>query len=131
MKKDRLLNPDILSAVASLGHTEYFCIADCGLPIPNGVKTLDISLTAGIPSFMDVLKAVNSELVSESYILAEEIETVNPSKLAEIKAELGDMPYRTVPHEQFKKLLSGAKCVVRTGETSSYANIILIGGVNF
>ena len=41
------------------------------------------------------------------------------------------MPYRTVPHEQFKKLLSGAKCVVRTGETSSYANIILIGGVNF
>ena len=131
MKKDRLLNPHILEAVASLGHTEYFCIADCGLPIPKGVKVVDISLTAGIPSFTDVLKAVNKELVSESYIVASEIETVNPAKLAEIRDELGDMPYKTVPHEEFKKLLVNAKCVVRTGETSSYANIILIGGVNF
>lgn len=131
MKKDRLLNPHILSAVASLGHTEYFCIADCGLPIPEGIKVVDISLTAGVPTFMDVLKAVNTELVSESYIVAEEIETVNPQKLAEIKAELGEMPYKTVPHEDFKKLLKNAKCVVRTGETSSYANIILVGGVNF
>lgn len=131
MKKDRLLNPDILAAVASLGHTEYFVIADCGLPIPEGVNVVDISLTAGIPSFLDTLKAVNSELVSESYIVASEIETVNPKKLAEIKAELGVMPYKTVPHEEFKELLYDAKCVVRTGETSSYANIILVGGVNF
>lgn len=131
MKKDRLLNPHILEAVASLGHTEYFCIADCGLPVPKGVKVVDISLTAGKPSFTDTLEAINSELVSESYIVASEIETINPSKLAEIKGILGDMPYKTVPHEEFKKLLANAKCVVRTGETSSYANIILIGGVNF
>lgn len=26
---------------------------------------------------------------------------------------------------------AGAKCIVRTGETSSYANVILVGGVNF
>ena len=131
MKKDRLLNPHILEAVASLGHTEYFVIADCGLPVPKGVKVVDISLTAGKPSFTDTLEAVNSELVSESYIVASEIETVNPSKLAEIKEILGDMPHTSVPHEEFKKLLANAKCVVRTGETSSYANIILIGGVNF
>ncbi|MDO4982903.1 MAG: D-ribose pyranase [Eubacteriales bacterium] len=131
MKKDRLLNPHILEAVASLGHTEYFVIADCGLPIPKGVNVVDISLTAGVPSFTDTLKTVNSELVSESYIVASEIETVNPSKLAEIKEILGEMPYTSVPHEEFKKLLADAKCVVRTGETSSYANIILIGGVNF
>ena len=85
MKKDRLLNPHILEAVASLGHTEYFVIADCGLPIPKGVKVVDISLTAGKPSFTDTLETVNSELVSESYIVASEIESVNPSKLAEIK----------------------------------------------
>ena len=131
MKKDRLLNPRILSAVASLGHTEYLVIADCGLPVQKGVNVVDISLTAGIPSFTDVLKAVNSELVSESYIVAEEIETVNPAKLEEIRTELGALPYKTVPHEDFKKLVANAKCVIRTGETSSYANIILVGGVNF
>ena len=131
MKKDRLLNPHILSAVASLGHTEYLVIADCGLPVQKGVNVVDISLTAGIPSFTDVLKAVNSEFVSESYIVAEEIETVNPAKLEEIRTELGALPYKTVPHEDFKKLVANAKCVIRTGETSSYANIILVGGVNF
>ena len=73
MKKDRIKNPMILKEIAALGHTEYLCIADCGLPIPSGVTVVDISLTAGIPGFMDVLEAVNAELVTESYILAEEI----------------------------------------------------------
>lgn len=40
-------------------------------------------------------------------------------------------PVRKVPHEEFKRLMEKAKCVVRTGETSPYANVILIGGVNF
>lgn len=48
-----------------------------------------------------------------------------------IKTVLGDEPYRTVPHEEFKKLVGNAKCVIRTGETSSYSNIILVCGVNF
>ena len=77
MKKDRIKNPMILKEIAALGHTEYLCIADCGLPIPSGVTVVDISLTAGIPGFMDVLEAVNTELVTESYILAEEIHCSN------------------------------------------------------
>lgn len=131
MKKDRLLNPDILSQVASLGHTDYFVIADCGLPVPAGVKVVDISLTAGIPRFLDALKTVESELVVESYILASEIEAANPTTLAGVREILPSQPFKTVPHEEFKKLTARAKCIVRTGETSSYANIILVGGVDF
>ena len=41
MKKNGLLNPALLAELAALGHTEYLCIADCGLPIPQGVKTID------------------------------------------------------------------------------------------
>ena len=51
--------------------------------------------------------------------------------LSEVKDILGEMPVELVPHEDFKKLTEKAKCVVRTGETSSYANVILVGGVNF
>jgi hypothetical protein len=29
-------------------------IADCGLPIPNGVKKIDLALDFGKPSFLDV-----------------------------------------------------------------------------
>ena len=131
MKKDRLLNPAILEAVAALGHTEYFVIADCGLPIPKGVKVIDVSVTAGIPKFMDVLKAVNSELVVERAILASEISDKNPKLESVIRAELGGIPFDKVPHEDFKKLTANAKAIVRTGEILSYANVILVGGVNF
>ena len=131
MKKDRLLNPAVTAAVASLGHTEYFCIADCGLPIPKGTETIDLSLTAGIPAFLDVLHCVNSELVIESFIVASEMEEKNESLFIELKKELDGLPYRVVPHKEFKKLVSHVKCVIRTGEVKSYANVILIGGVNF
>lgn len=131
MKKDGLLNSEIIKEIAALGHTEYLCIGDCGLPVPKGVKTIDVAITANVPGFMDVLKTVDSELVIESYILAEEIKSSNCKVENEVKAVMGDIPCAYVSHEKFKKLMQEAKCVIRTGETSSYANVILVGGVNF
>lgn len=131
MKKDRLLNPNIISEIAALGHTEYLCIADCGLPIPKDVKIVDVSITAGIPSFMEVLSSVNEELVTESYIVASEIDDVNPKLMKDIENTLKGLPVKKVPHDKFKELVKESKCVIRTGETSSYANILLVGGVNF
>lgn len=131
MKRDRLLNREIVAEVAALGHTEYLCIADCGLPVPKGVKVIDISITAGKPAFLDVLDAVREELVVESIILASEIDDKNKPLSKEMEDRFGDMPIEKVPHEEFKKLTEKAKCIIRTGETRSYANVILVGGVNF
>jgi D-ribose pyranase len=69
--------------------------------------------------------------VIESYICATEAQEKNPALLKEVERIL---PYATgtyVSHEEFKKLTEKAKYVVRTGENSPYANIILVGGVNF
>lgn len=131
MKKEKLLNPDVVAAVAALGHTEYLCIADCGLPIPQGVNLIDVSVTATIPSFLQVLKAVESELVVESYICASEIDNVNPSTMKQMEEILAGKPVKKIPHNEFKKLTANAKYIIRTGETSPYANVILVGGVNF
>ncbi|MBR2671052.1 MAG: D-ribose pyranase [Oscillospiraceae bacterium] len=131
MKKDRLLNKEIIAEVAALGHTEYFVICDCGLPIPKGVKVIDISIKAGNPKFLDVLDAVDDELVVESIILASEIDEKSPALAKEMEARFPLSVTKKVPHEEFKELTKNAKCIVRTGETTSYANVILIGGVNF
>jgi len=131
MKKENLLNPELVAAVAKIGHTDYFCIADCGLPIPLGVECIDVSVSAGIPGFLEVLKAIESELVIESYIYADEIEKKNPKLMEGIGKILNAKPAKSVSHEEFKKLNSKSKTIVRTGEASPYANIILIGGVNF
>ena len=90
-----------------------------------------MSVTAGLPRFLQVLEAVAGELVVESYICAGEIDEKNPETLRRMEEILAGKPVRKVPHEEFKRLMEKAKCVIRTGETSPYANVILIGGVNF
>ena len=131
MKKDRLLNPRLLEAVATTGHTDTLVIGDCGLPLPKGVEVIDLSITAGLPRFMDVLKAIDTEFVVESAVVASEIEEKNPSVWREIQDELQGKPIRFVPHEELKRMSQSARYIIRTGETSPYANIVLIGGVNF
>lgn len=131
MKKDRVINPEIVSEVASLGHTEYLCIADCGLPIPKGVRVVDVSVTAGIPSFLDVVGAVQDELVIESILLAEEIRRKNEDVLTKMLALLGDVEVQYISHNELKKRTECAKCIIRTGEQSPYANVIFVGGVTF
>ena len=131
MKQNTIINSGVLSLLSELGHTDTIAIADCGLPIPKGVKVIDISVTAGIPSFLDVLRTVAEELVVESIVVAKEIDEKNPKILADMCSILGEMPVEKIPHEELKRRVASAKCVIRTGETSSYANVLLVGGVNF
>jgi len=44
MKKSGLLNPQLCAAVARLGHTQTFVVADAGLPIPHEVPVIDLAL---------------------------------------------------------------------------------------
>ena len=131
MKRNDILNGELSKAVAGVGHTQYLVLCDAGLPIPTGVKMIDLSLVKGKPSLMEVLKAVSEEMVFESFIVASELEMVNSKFLGEIQEVLKGISYRTVEHEKFKELTKSSYTIVRTGECSSYANLILVGGVNF
>ena len=131
MKKDGLLNPQILSAIAAIGHTEYLVIADAGLPVPSGIPVIDISLIRGIPDFGVVLCSVIDEMVVESFIVAEEMADKSQDTYGTVIEALPQVPFRCIAHEEFKEIAAKAKTVIRTGETTPYANIILVAGVNF
>ncbi len=131
MKKNGILNPALSAAIARIGHTDSLVIADPGLPIPDGIEVIDLSLVCGVPSLLDVLKAVLDELVVESCILASEMETCSGTLYGQTRDLLGDLPCVMVPHEEFKVRTGRAKTLIRTGETTSFANIILVAGVNF
>ena len=131
MKKTPLLNDAISAAIADMGHTEGFAIGDCGLPIPQPAVRIDIALKKGTPTFMETLGTVLEELCVEKAILASEIKTKSPQLLREIEAALPGVEFEFVSHEEFKKSLKDVKYVVRTGECTSFANIILISGVTF
>ena len=127
MKKSGLLNPALVRAVARLGHTNTFVIADCGLPIPRNVEVVDLSLVFGIPRFVDVLEAVLAEVVVEGGVVAENIRGTDAERW--IVDRVQTVAY--ISHEELKQQVGDAEFVIRTGETTSYANVILRCGVPF
>ena len=131
MKKSLLLNSEVSAVIAQMGHTDTLTLGDCGLPI-NGAKRIDLALRRGVPGFLETLDAVLSELCVEKVILSKEIRTVSPDMHAEILKRFAEgVTVEYVSHETFKKLTESSRAVVRTGECTSFANVILVSGVAF
>jgi len=131
MKKSMLLNADLSYVIATLGHTDMLVIADAGLPIPTETTRIDLALTKDIPRAEETLRVVLEEMVVEKAILAEEIKVNNPQFYQVVQMLLPSVPIEFLPHSQFKTLTCAARAVVRTGEFSPYANVILQSGVDF
>jgi len=131
MKKSGILNADIAAVVAQLGHMDTLTIGDAGLPIPQGPKRIDLVVKPGLPAFLDVLAVVLQEQVVEKAVIAAEMEQVSPDLYQQLREVLGQIPVESVPHEEFKERTAGSRAVIRTGEFTPYANVILVSGVAF
>lgn len=132
MKKIGVLHTQLSRVIASMAHGEMLVIGDAGLPVPPGVEMVDLALKEGVPTFLETVEAVLTELHVESAIIDTEQETVSPHMNQAFKAMWPtDIPVRTVPHAEFQEMAKKAKAVVRTGEFTPYSNIILIAGVLF
>ncbi|HDK27112.1 MAG TPA: D-ribose pyranase [Candidatus Atribacteria bacterium] len=131
MKKNGILNPQLNRVISEMGHRDMLIIADAGLPIPKGVERIDLALKCGIPPFSDVLRAVLSELEVEEAYVAKEIKEKNSQTLNLVSSLMGMREVKFITHEELKELSKQARAIVRTGECSPYANIILISGVTF
>mgnify|MGYP000577123344 CR=1 FL=1 len=131
MKKHGILNSDIASVLSYLGHTDQIIIADAGLPVPEHVLRIDLAVTPGLPSFLDVLDAVKADMYVEKIVVAEEIDQHNPEMASAIYSRFNNQEIAKVSHESFKDLSSNVKAIIRTGEITPYANIILQANVFF
>lgn len=131
MKKIGMLNSNISSIISQMGHTEALAIGDCGLPIPKETERIDIALIKDVPTFIQTLKVVLQELQIEEVEIAKETVDVSPKLYEEIKNEIGDVKITFITHEELKVKLKECKAVIRTGEQTPYANIILKSGVIF
>ncbi len=114
-----------------MGHTDMLVIADCGLPVPDTTRKIDIALTRGVPSFLDTLGTVLTELAVEEAIVADEFPVKSPELFAAMKERLVGIPIRFVPHCELKAMTASSKACIRTGEQTPYANVILKSNVTF
>ncbi len=109
MKKGTVLNSEISSVISRLGHTDTLVVCDAGLPIPNSTARIDMALTRGVPSFMQVVDVVTREMQVEAAILATEIKQQNPqlhetllTHLEQLQQHRNTIKISYTTHEQFK-----------------------------
>ncbi len=131
MNKGKMLNAEIMSVISKMGHTDKIAIGDCGLPIPDHVKRIDLALIEGVPGFIQVLEALLETFQCESYMIADEISEKNAIVEKQIQNLLQDVTGTYISHEALKESCQDVKAVIRTGECTPYANIILQSGVIF
>lgn len=132
MQKVGILNSSIAKVLADLGHTDTIVIGDCGLPVPAGVPKIDLALKLGTPSFMEVVSEVAKYMEIEKVEVAAEIQKKNTGVYEALKELFPQQEWIIDEnHEAFKAATAKAKVVIRTGEITPYANIILHSNVIF
>jgi D-ribose pyranase len=128
VKRSGILNPALSHLLASTGHTDYFTVCDRGFPVPVGPERIDLALVDGIPTVLDVLRAVLPEWSIDRVLITHEMEEISPARVSALKQILGNIPLQPVSHIDLKRLAQDARATVRTGDTVPYANIIVVSG---
>lgn len=132
MKKRGILHPGLNKLIAETGHTDEIVVTDAGLPLPEEVNTrIDLALKEGMVPFLELLDTVLDDLSVEKVIMAEEIKTVSPKMHKQILDRFEGVEIEYFPHTAFKERTKSARGLVRSGEFTSYANVILVGGVAY
>jgi D-ribose pyranase len=131
MKKTPLLNAALSHAIARLGHGDMIVIADAGLPVPEGRLCIDLALSPGVPGFLQVLRAVCGEMQIEHALIAHEMQQKSATLRGSLAAEMPGVEIGELSHESLKVLTGRAAAIVRSGEFTPYANVVLVAGVVF
>lgn len=129
MQKSGILNPALLSLLSRIRHTNLLVIADRGFPYWPMIETVDISLVDGIPTVLQVVNALRSGYdFTQAYMAQEFLAENSPEVQEQFKAALAGIPLAYEPHVDFKKRVPQAIGLIRTGDVTQYANLILVSG---
>jgi len=126
MLQTGIINPDLLHLLARIRHTNTLVIADWAFPFWPEIETVDISLTKGMPTVLDVLDLLTPVFKVGRIWQADEFVTSNPAETVERFAKsFGKIPVTREAHVDFKHRVPNAIGLIRTGDPTAYGNIIL------
>ncbi len=124
-----ILNPQILSLLARVRHTNALVIADRGFPFWPMIETVDVSVVDDVPTVLQLIKAVRANHNFTQAFMAKEFKASNfKTTQQQFAKALRRIPTKFEPHVEFKKRVPHAIGLIRTGDTVQYANTILISG---
>jgi len=124
-----ILNPQILSLLARVRHTNALVIADRGFPFWPMLETVDVSVVDDLPTVLQLILALRQNHNFTQAYMAKEFQNNNFKHVQEkFSKALRRIPTKFEPHVEFKKRVPHAIGLIRTGDTVQYANTILISG---
>jgi D-ribose pyranase len=122
-----ILNPQILSLIARVRHTNSLVISDRGFPYWPMIETVDISLVDDVPTVLQVFEALKANFAIGQIYMAEEFRANNSAKVQQAFTDSwSKIPVGFEPHVDFKLRVPTAIGLIRTGDTIQYANMILV-----
>ncbi len=129
MQEGGILNRDMARVLARMGHLDELIVCDAGFPVPDCTETIDLSLAENRPRVPEVLALLRAWFSVEKMIVAEETATHSPALLREVHEVLGvTLPLETIPHSVLKFRSRGVKAIIRTGDFTAYANVLIVSG---
>jgi D-ribose pyranase len=129
MINNGILNPQILSLLARVRHTNALVIADRGFPFWPMIETVDVSVVNGLPTVLQLIAAVRANHhFTQAFRAGEFLKHNPPAVRQKFAAALKGVPTAFEPHVEFKQRVPHAIGLIRTGDTVPYANTILISG---
>ena len=129
MKEVGIVNRELSRLLSEQGHGDLLMVVDAGFAIPKSADVVDISLTENCPMVIDTLKELKKFFSVEKLIFADKTKEVSPTLFDKITKLIGeDVPVEIVSHPQLKEMSAKVKAVIRTGDFTAYANVILVSG---
>lgn len=125
MLKTGILNPQVNSLLSRVRHTNTLVIADRGFPFWPMIETVDLSVVDDLPTVLDLVKAIMPNFMIGKAWMAEEFLKSNDEATAAAFADALGVSIAHEPHDIFKKRIPHAVGLIRTGDTTQYANMVL------
>ena len=126
MIKTGLLNPQILSLLARIRHTNTLVIADRGFPFWPTIETVDISLVDDIPTVLQVFEAIKTNYsIGQIYMASEFLKNNSRVVIENYAVSRGDILIKYEQHIDFKLRVPSAIGLIRTGDSIQYSNMII------
>ena len=139
-----ILSPDLLHAIASMGHGDEIVLADANFPAASTASEGAILIDASGHGIPDLLEAILQFFPLDTFVLNPVVlmDLVNSDKKKDMKVPIWD-EYQKICNkaeerhicmykmERFKfyQRAKSAYAIVATGESALYANIILMKGI--
>jgi D-ribose pyranase len=124
-----ILNPQILSLLARVRHTNALVIADRGFPFWPMIEMVDISVVDDLPTVLQLVAAVRgNHNFTQAFMAKEFLKNNSKATQQKFRSALLGLAVKFEPHMELKKRVPQAIGLIRTGDMVQYANTILISG---